>query len=79
MEEVSIEKVSEDTPLTVFHKSREAKLRQKREWGFMVRQERWFLEVCEQEGVEVEEAVKEYWDGFVQRVTKSSCAGPNDG
>ena len=55
MREVIIEKVSEDTPLTPMRKSRETKLAQRREKGFLEKQERRFIELT---GLEVTE--KEY-------------------
>jgi hypothetical protein len=55
MREVSIVKVSEDTPLTPMRKSRESKLAQRREKGFLDKQERRFIQLT---GLEVTE--KEY-------------------
>ena len=42
---VTIEKVSEDTPLTPLRKTREVKLAQRRERGFLEKQERRFIEL----------------------------------
>jgi hypothetical protein len=57
MREVTIEKVPEDTPLTLMRKSTEAKRKQRQEKVWLDKQERQFVKLT---GVDV--TVQEYWE-----------------